>query len=92
METNTASYIPVLRSYETRIGEVDWENLELGLYTADHMLICDYAAGAWKGPEIIPFGAFSLLPTTLAFHYGQTIFEGLKAFRTEDGRGSDLPA
>ncbi|MBS1665706.1 MAG: branched-chain amino acid aminotransferase [Bacteroidetes bacterium] len=86
METTTSIYIPVHRSYHSRITEVDWENIELGLYTSDHMLVCDYADGAWQGPEIIPFGAFSLLPTTLAFHYGQTIFEGLKAFRTVDGR------
>ncbi|HEY6900691.1 MAG TPA: branched-chain amino acid aminotransferase [Puia sp.] len=86
METTTSIYIPVRRSYQSRIAEVDWDNIELGLYTSDHMLICDYAGDGWQGPEIIPFGAFTLLPTTLAFHYGQTIFEGLKAFRTNDGR------
>lgn len=66
--------------------QVDLDNPELGVYTTDHMLICDYTDGRWLRPEIIPFGAFSLLPTTLAFHYGQTIFEGMKAFRTVDGR------
>jgi branched-chain amino acid aminotransferase len=70
----------------SRIHEVDWDNLELGAYTSDHMLVCDYSGGQWKTPEILPFGPFSLSPTTLALHYGQTIFEGMKAFRTEDGR------
>ncbi|HXO73659.1 MAG TPA: branched-chain amino acid aminotransferase, partial [Puia sp.] len=65
---------------------IDLNNPELGIYNSDHMLVCDYKEGRWLEPEIIPFGAFSLLPTTLAFHYGQTIFEGMKAFRTEDGR------
>ena len=41
---------------------------------------------AGQPPEILPFGPFTLSPTTLALHYGQTIFEGMKAFRTEDGR------
>jgi branched-chain amino acid aminotransferase len=86
MEISTGLYIPVNRVYHSRHSEVDWDNLQLGLYTSDHMLICDYSAGRWQQPEIQPFGPFSLSPTTLALHYGQTIFEGMKAFRTEDGR------
>ena len=82
----TSIYIPVRRVYRSRLGEVDWDNLETGMYTTDHMLICDYAEGGWKQPEIVPFGAFSLSPTTLCLHYGQTIFEGMKAFRTVDDR------
>ena len=79
-------YIAVHRAYRSRHSEVDWDNLELGTYVSDHMLVCDYAAGGWQQPEIQPFGPFTLSPTTLALHYGQTIFEGMKAFRTEDGR------
>ena len=86
MENTTGLYIPVHRTYQSHLDEVDWENPEMGIYHSDHMLVCDYKEGRWLGPEIVPFGAFSLLPTTLAFHYGQTIFEGMKAFRTEDGR------
>jgi branched-chain amino acid aminotransferase len=86
MEISTGSYIPVNRVYHSRHSEVDWENLQLGTYTSDHMLVCDYSAGRWEQPEIQPFGPFLLSPTTLALHYGQTIFEGMKAFRTEDGR------
>ena len=93
METTTEKprreaplYIPVRRAYRSRHSEVDWDNLELGTYTSDHMLVCDYAEGGWQQPEIMPFGPFVLSPTTLALHYGQTIFEGMKAFRTEDGR------
>jgi branched-chain amino acid aminotransferase len=50
------------------------------------MFVCDFADGRWQDAEIVPFGPFSLLPTALVFHYGQTIFEGMKAFRTEDDR------
>ncbi len=86
MDTETLSYIPVRRAYDTRFYEVDWDNLEAGRYTTDHMLICDYSGGQWQQAEIVPFGPFSLPPTALVFHYGQTIFEGMKAFRTVDDR------
>src|SRR5215475_10639830 len=86
MDTTALPYIPVRRAYETRYFEVDWDNLELGRYTTDHMLVCDYADGAWQQANIVPYGPFSLLPTSLVFHYGQTIFEGMKAFRTESGQ------
>ena len=84
METVALPYIPVRRAYETRLYDVDWDNLEMGRYTSDHMLVCDFSDGAWQQLQIVPFGAFSLLPTSLVFHYGQAIFEGMKAFRTEN--------
>ncbi|HVU55663.1 MAG TPA: branched-chain amino acid aminotransferase [Puia sp.] len=77
--------IPIQRTYPTRLHEVDWENLEFGKYFTDHMLICDYEDGQWQEPQIVPFGDFRLSPVALALHYGQTIFEGMKAFRMEDG-------
>jgi len=78
--------IPIRRAYRSRSQEIDWDHLELGQYSSDHMLVCDYAEGSWQQPEIIPFGSFTLLPTSLVFHYGQAIFEGMKAFRTKEGR------
>jgi branched-chain amino acid aminotransferase len=84
METAALPYIPVRRAYETHLYDVDWDNLEMGRYTSDHMLVCDFAGGSWQQPEIIPFSSFSLPPTSLVFHYGQAIFEGMKAFRTEN--------
>jgi len=86
MSTTLAPYIPVSRVHRSRLSEVDWDNLQPGAVFTDHMFVCDFADGEWRDAEIIPFGPFSLLPTTLAFHYGQTIFEGMKAFRTEDDR------
>ena len=81
MATTSEFYIPVKRAYISRLNEVNWDKLELGTYTSDHMLIWDYSDGWWHTPEIQPFGPFTMLPTTLALHYGQTIFEGMKAFR-----------
>lgn len=86
MQTTTTLPIPVRRASQSRLKDVDWNNIELGAYTSDHMLVWDFEDDAWQSPEIQPFGPFVLSPTTLALHYGQTIFEGMKAFRTEDGR------
>ncbi|HLI93823.1 MAG TPA: branched-chain amino acid aminotransferase [Puia sp.] len=86
MSTTTDFQIRVSRASRSRLQEVDWTNLELGASVSDHMFVCDFADGRWQAPEIAPFGPFTLSPTTLALHYGQTIFEGMKAFRTVDGR------
>lgn len=78
--------IVVRKTVHSRIHEVDFNNLEFGKYIADHMLVCDFDNGEWGAPQIVPFANLSLNPATLALHYGQTVFEGMKAFRMEDGR------
>ncbi len=70
----------------SKINEVDFDHLEFGKYVSDHMLVCDYANGEWQTPLIVPFSNLSVNPATLALHYGQTVFEGMKAFRMKDGR------
>lgn len=71
---------------QSRVKEVDFNKLGFGTYVSDHMLICNYANGQWDTPRIQPFGDIMLSPTTLALHYGQSVFEGLKAFTLDDGR------
>lgn len=71
---------------ETRIPEVDFANLGFGNYVSDHMFICEYEKGDWQQPRIIPFGDISISPTALALHYGQSLFEGMKAFRMQDDK------
>ena len=78
--------IPVLKTTHSKIREVDFDQLEFGKYVSDHMLVCDYNNQDWQSPHILPFSDISLSPTTLALHYGQTVFEGMKAFRMHDGR------
>ncbi|WP_276480715.1 branched-chain amino acid aminotransferase [Paraflavitalea pollutisoli] len=78
--------ISVQRVQQSRLQEVDFSNLGFGTYVADHMLVCDYKQGEWQAPAIMPFGNLTLSPTSLALHYGQTVFEGMKAFRMQDGR------
>lgn len=65
----------------------DQQQLGFGHYFTDHMFIMDYTEGqGWHDPRIIPYQDLALSPATMAFHYGQAIFEGLKAYRTEDKR------
>jgi len=78
--------IPVRKASHSHIHEVDFNHLEFGKHVSDHMLVCDYASGEWQTPRITPYANLSLSPSTLALHYGQTVFEGMKAFRMEDGR------
>jgi branched-chain amino acid aminotransferase len=80
--------IEVRKAKQSRLHEVDFDKLEFGKYTSDHMLVCDYdnADGGWGQPLIVPFANLSLSPATLALHYGQTVFEGMKAFAMDDGR------
>ncbi len=78
--------IPVRKTNHSRINEVDFNQLEFGKYISDHMLVCDYANGEWKQPHIVPYANLSLSPSALALHYGQTVFEGMKAFRTSEDR------
>ncbi|MCX8131647.1 MAG: branched-chain amino acid aminotransferase [Clostridia bacterium] len=65
----------------------DPNSLGFGKYFTDHMFIMDYTEGkGWHDARIIPYGPLELDPATAALHYGQSIFEGLKAYKTEDGR------
>src|SRR2546421_11436091 len=56
-----------------------------GTYFTDHMVRIDYADGVWGEGRVLPYGPLTLDPATSALHYGQEIFEGLKAYRQPDG-------
>lgn len=84
MATLTSS-ITVERSKESRISTVDFKNLEFGNHLSDHMLVVDYSKGQWNTPTIVPFGDIRISPAILSLHYGQSVFEGMKAFRTKSG-------
>ncbi|HAE61952.1 MAG TPA: branched chain amino acid aminotransferase [Eubacteriaceae bacterium] len=64
----------------------DQNNLGFGNYFTDHMFIMDYTKGfGWHDPRIVPYGPLELEPSAMVFHYAQETFEGLKAYRTEEG-------
>lgn len=69
----------------SRLPEVDYENLGFGDVFSDHMFTLDYADGHWHNPQILPYGPIMLTPGVASLHYGQSVFEGLKAFRGADG-------
>ncbi|MFE3545602.1 branched-chain amino acid aminotransferase [Nocardia sp. NPDC059177] len=56
-----------------------------GRFFTDHMVSIDYADGQWGSARVEPYGPLSMDPATMVFHYGQAIFEGLKAYRQSDG-------
>ncbi|TMI85086.1 MAG: branched-chain amino acid aminotransferase [Bacteroidetes bacterium] len=78
--------IKIRKASHSRLHEIDFKHLQFGKHFSDHMLICDFHDEQWHEPIIVPFANLSLSPATLAFHYGQTVFEGMKAFRMFDGR------
>lgn len=81
METSTKSLISIEKSKTSKIDKVDFDNLAFGSVFTDHMLVCDYKNGAWENPKIIPYGPLTLDPSAKIFHYGQSIFEGMKAYK-----------
>jgi branched-chain amino acid aminotransferase len=77
--------IKITKVSKSRLSEVDFNNLKFGQIFTDHMLEVDYKDGKWGTPEIKPFGNISLHPGNAALHYGQSIFEGMKATRNAEG-------
>lgn len=83
METTLKSDIKIIQNPISKINSVDFETLTFGKQFTDHMLICDYVNGEWQQPEILPYAPFEMDPSSRVFHYGQAIFEGMKAYRDE---------
>ena len=79
------SKFPVTHVEQSRLAQVDFNNLGFGSIFSDHMFSMEYADGAWKNPQILPYQALALEPGVAMLHYGQTVFDGYKAFRGVDG-------
>jgi branched-chain amino acid aminotransferase len=77
--------ITISRVKESRLREVDFANIPFGKIYSDHMFIADYRGGEWRNFRIIPYGYIPVSPATPALHYGQAIFEGMKAYRGPEG-------
>lgn len=81
---SSAADIKVTRIDNSRFNGMDPEKLEFGRVFSDHMLVADYSGGEWTSVEIKPFGDLPMSPAMSAIHYGQAIFEGLKAHRSSN--------
>ena len=77
--------IPIERVSISRIGEVDFEKLPFGKIFSDHMFIAEYIDGSWQKVRIEPYRKFEMSPSSAVIHYGQSIFEGMKAYKNEKG-------
>lgn len=84
MEVTTLNDIEIISASNSKINSVDFENLIFGNVFTDHMLICDYKEGSWQKPIIQPYAPFTIDPSAKVFHYGQAIFEGMKAYKDEE--------
>lgn len=84
MSTKLINEIDIVNASSTKINTIDFENLTFGNIFTDHMLICDFKDGAWEKPIIKPYAPFLIDPSAKVFHYGQAIFEGMKAYKDEN--------
>ena len=76
--------LEIVEASTSKINGVDFENIVFGNVFTDHMMICDYKNGKWQKPQIKPYGPIELAPSARVFHYGQAIFEGMKAFKDDE--------
>lgn len=84
MKSNEKTLITIEKAKTSKIAQVDFNNLAFGSTFSDHMLVCNYKNGAWELPKIVPYGPVSLDPSAKIFHYGQSIFEGMKAYKDDN--------
>ena len=77
--------ISVTKTERSRLKDINLENIPFGRYFTDHMLEADYENGEWTNVEIRPYQPLLLEPSLAALHYGQAIFEGIKAYKDKNG-------
>lgn len=85
MNITTPSSITVQKISSSRINDVNFDSLEFGTVFSDHMFSCDYKDGSWQNATVLPYGPISLSPAAKVFHYGQAVFEGMKAYKDDQG-------
>lgn len=77
--------INITKVKEFNVKNLDFDNIPLGTTFTDHMFICDFENGEWVNPRIVPMGMIPTHPAAMALHYGQAIFEGMKAYKNIKG-------
>jgi branched-chain amino acid aminotransferase len=77
--------IKITKVQESKVSQIDINNITMGNAFTDHMFICDYQNGEWINPRIEPLEMIPTHPAAMALHYGQAIFEGMKATLGKDG-------
>jgi len=77
--------INISRTQTSNISSIDFDDIKFGKYFSDHMFVADYEDGKWVSANIQPCEPMSIHPGNMTFHYGQAIFEGMKATKDKDG-------
>ena len=72
------------KTTKSKISAVDFNNLTFGKVFTDHMFECDYENGKWQTPQIVPYHPLTFDPSAKVFHYGQAVFEGMKAYKDDN--------
>lgn len=75
----------ITRAESSKLNDLNFEDLPFGKYFTDHMLEVDFEDGEWKTAEIKPYQPLLFSPSLAALHYGQAIFEGIKAYKNQNG-------
>lgn len=83
--TTDVMQIEFRQTEHSRIQEVDFTNLPFGKHFSDHMFVADFVDGQWQNQQVMPFDNFTLSPALSSLHYGQSIFEGMKAYKNDEG-------
>ncbi|NVJ63965.1 MAG: branched-chain amino acid aminotransferase [Flavobacteriaceae bacterium] len=78
--------LKVEKATQSKIEHVDFQSLSFGKVFTDHMMISTYKNGEWSIPEVKPYQNLSLAPSARVFHYGQEVFEGMKAYKDDAGK------
>ena len=77
--------IPITRAETSKLDRVDFDNIQFGQVYSDHMFVADYDGHEWNQLRVVPYAAMSFSPALAALHYGQSIFEGIKAYKSAEG-------
>ena len=78
--------ISITKIKKSKVESLDFDNIALGRTFTDHMFVCDYKDGQWSNPRITPMEMIPMHPACMALHYGQALFEGMKATIDSNGR------
>lgn len=81
----TALAIEVTTTSHSKLAQTDFDNLLFGHTMSDHMFVADYENGEWTNLRIVPYQPLQLNPANATLHYGQSVFEGMKAYKNDAG-------
>lgn len=79
----STTHISIESIKKSKLPEVDFSDISFGRVFSDHLFVADYRDQAWQDARIVPFADMPLSPANSALHYGQSIFEGMKAYKSE---------